>query len=68
MINLHAAAKPLMRWMYDRQAMEFIRKNKGHVLSTVTVEIYMSYLGLEPLLAHGDTRQAFGLEYLIFHQ
>jgi hypothetical protein len=42
-INLHAVAKPLMRWMYHCQALEFIRKNKGHALSTATVEIYMSY-------------------------
>jgi hypothetical protein len=30
--------------------------------------VQMSYLGLRPLLAHGSTRQAFGLEYSIFHQ
>jgi hypothetical protein len=43
-INLHAAAKRLIKLMYHRQALEFIRKNKGYILSTATVEIYMSYL------------------------
>jgi hypothetical protein len=42
-INLHAAAKPLLRFMHQRQALEFIRKNKDTPLST-TVDIYMSYL------------------------
>jgi hypothetical protein len=42
-INLHAAAKPLMRFMYRRQALEFIRKNKGTRLSTTLLEIYSSY-------------------------
>jgi hypothetical protein len=37
-------AKPLMRWMYHRQALEFIRKNKGSPLSTEIVQIYASYL------------------------
>jgi hypothetical protein len=43
-INLHAAAKPLMKLMYHRQAKGFIRENKGRALSTEMVEIYMSYL------------------------
>jgi hypothetical protein len=43
-INLHAAAKPLMKLMYHRQAKEFIKKNKGSPLSTEMLEIYWSYL------------------------
>ncbi|KAJ7872107.1 hypothetical protein B0H13DRAFT_2553919 [Mycena leptocephala] len=42
-INLHAVAKPLMRWMYHRQALDFIRKNEDSPLSTETLEIYWSY-------------------------
>jgi hypothetical protein len=43
-INLHAAAKPLMRWMYHRQALDLFRKNEDNRLSTEIVEIYASYL------------------------
>ncbi|KAF7350415.1 hypothetical protein MVEN_01346500 [Mycena venus] len=43
-INLHAAAKPLMRRMYRRQALQLIKKNRGSPLSTTTLEIYLSYL------------------------
>ncbi|KAF7350410.1 hypothetical protein MVEN_01345800 [Mycena venus] len=43
-INLHAAAKPLMRRMYHRQALQLIKKNRGSPLSTTTLEIYLSYL------------------------
>jgi hypothetical protein len=43
-INLHAAAKPLMKWMYHRQAKEFIRKKEDSPLSAEMVEIYWSYL------------------------
>ncbi|KAF7356379.1 hypothetical protein MVEN_00970300 [Mycena venus] len=42
-INLHAAAKPLMRLMYHRQVLAFIRKNRDSPLSTPTLEIYLSY-------------------------
>jgi hypothetical protein len=37
-------AKPLMKLMYHRQALEIIRKNENKRLSTEMVEIYMSYL------------------------
>ncbi|KAF7350407.1 hypothetical protein MVEN_01345500 [Mycena venus] len=43
-INLHAAAKPLMRRIYNRQALQLIKKNRGSPLSTTTLEIYLSYL------------------------
>jgi hypothetical protein len=43
-INLHAVAKPLIKFMYHRQAKEFIKKNKGNPLSTELLEIYWSYL------------------------
>ncbi|KAJ7880380.1 armadillo-type protein [Mycena olivaceomarginata] len=42
-INLHAAAKPLMRLMYYRQALDIIRKNHGSPLTTAILETYTSY-------------------------
>ncbi|KAF7360360.1 hypothetical protein MVEN_00765700 [Mycena venus] len=42
-INLHAAAKPLMKLMYHRQVLEFIKKNRGSPLSTTALEKYSSY-------------------------
>jgi hypothetical protein len=42
-INIHAAAKPLMKLMYHRQAMGLIRKNRGSQLSIETLETYWSY-------------------------
>ncbi|KAJ6523399.1 armadillo-type protein [Mycena vulgaris] len=44
-INLHAVAKPLMRRMYHRAALDYISNNRGVSLSTETMEIYSSYLG-----------------------
>ncbi|KAF8196794.1 armadillo-type protein [Mycena galopus ATCC 62051] len=46
-INLHAAAKPLMKWMYHRQALDIIRKGRGSALSVPTLEIYSSYFPLD---------------------
>ncbi|KAJ7494180.1 armadillo-type protein [Mycena latifolia] len=43
-INLHAAAKPLMRLMYRRQALGFVKRNNGVPLAQETLEIYWSYL------------------------
>ncbi|KAJ7267721.1 hypothetical protein C8J57DRAFT_1613743 [Mycena rebaudengoi] len=43
-INLHAAAKPLMRLLYDRQVLDFIRDNWCIPLSAGNAEIYGSYL------------------------
>ncbi|KAJ6545914.1 armadillo-type protein [Mycena vulgaris] len=43
-INLHAATKPLLRHMHDRQALALIRKNRGTPLSSKDMEIYTSYL------------------------
>ncbi|KAF7356890.1 hypothetical protein MVEN_01024800 [Mycena venus] len=45
-INLHTAAKPLMKWMYYRQAVDIIKKRRGRPLSSETLEIYSSYLPL----------------------
>jgi hypothetical protein len=44
-INLHAVAKPLMKFMYHRQALalEFIGKNQDSPLSMTKLEIYSSY-------------------------
>ncbi|KAJ7232550.1 hypothetical protein C8J57DRAFT_1578874 [Mycena rebaudengoi] len=50
-INLHAAAKPLMKFLYDRQALEFIRNNRDILLSAKDAEIYGSYLSCEYISA-----------------
>ncbi|KAF7350458.1 hypothetical protein MVEN_01351300 [Mycena venus] len=42
-INLHAAAKPLMKLLYHRQALALIRKNRGKPLSGTMLDTYMSY-------------------------
>ncbi|KAF7356829.1 hypothetical protein MVEN_01018400 [Mycena venus] len=42
-INLHAASKPLMRWLYYRQATELIKKNHGSALTKTTLQTYSSY-------------------------
>ncbi|KAJ7479230.1 armadillo-type protein [Mycena latifolia] len=43
-INLHAAAKPLMKFLYHRAALDFIAGNLGNPLSTEIMDIYSSYL------------------------
>ncbi|KAF7356889.1 hypothetical protein MVEN_01024700 [Mycena venus] len=43
-INLHAAAKPLSRFLHHRQALDIIRKNQDSPLSSGTLDIYASYL------------------------
>ncbi|KAJ7494188.1 armadillo-type protein [Mycena latifolia] len=43
-INLHAAAKPLMKLMYHRQALDFMKRNNAVPLTPETLEIYLSYL------------------------
>ncbi|KAJ7850018.1 armadillo-type protein [Mycena olivaceomarginata] len=42
-INLHAAAKPLMKLMYHRQALGIIRKNRDSPLTSTILETYSSY-------------------------
>ncbi|KAJ7850009.1 armadillo-type protein [Mycena olivaceomarginata] len=42
-MNLHTAAKPLMRLMYHRQASDILRKNRGSPLTTAILETYASY-------------------------
>ncbi|KAJ7878679.1 armadillo-type protein [Mycena leptocephala] len=44
-MSIHAAAKPLIRLMYHRQATNFIDKNRGASLSPQTMDIYSRYLG-----------------------
>jgi hypothetical protein len=44
-MSIHAAAKPLIRLMYHRQATNFIEKNRGASLSPQTMDIYSRYLG-----------------------
>ncbi|KAJ7612548.1 armadillo-type protein [Roridomyces roridus] len=43
-INLHAAAKPLMKWMHHQQALGIIEKNNEVPLTAELLEIYASYL------------------------
>ncbi|KAJ7641950.1 hypothetical protein FB45DRAFT_863020 [Roridomyces roridus] len=44
-INLHTLAKPLLRLMYHRQALEYIRVNKDMPLTEAMLDILSSYLG-----------------------
>ncbi|KAJ7253799.1 hypothetical protein C8J57DRAFT_1473691 [Mycena rebaudengoi] len=46
-INLHAAAMPLMKLLYNRQASDFIRNNRDILLSEMDWEIYKSYLSCQ---------------------
>ncbi|KAJ6575959.1 armadillo-type protein [Mycena vulgaris] len=48
-INLHALAKPLMKLMYHRQALDYIAEHRdsGKPLSRGDLEIYASYLGVK---------------------
>ncbi|KAJ7479095.1 hypothetical protein FB451DRAFT_1172216 [Mycena latifolia] len=46
-IDLHAAAKPLMRFMYRRDVLAFIAKTRGSPLSRENTEIYSSYLAYD---------------------
>ncbi|KAJ7677017.1 armadillo-type protein [Mycena polygramma] len=43
-VSLHAAAKPLMRFMYNRQALNLIKNNKPGTLSSALLEVYSAYL------------------------
>ncbi|KAJ7723917.1 armadillo-type protein [Mycena metata] len=43
-LSLHAAAKPLMRLMYHRQARLFVERNTASPLSTPMIDVYLSYL------------------------
>ncbi|KAJ7496291.1 armadillo-type protein, partial [Mycena galericulata] len=49
-MNLNSAAKPLMKLMYHRQALGFIRKNRDIALSEEILEIYSSYLTFQHIL------------------
>ncbi|KAJ7926258.1 armadillo-type protein [Mycena leptocephala] len=46
-ISLHAAAKPLMSLLYQRQARGFIKSNQGTLLSKTIVDVYFSYLAFK---------------------
>ncbi|KAJ6502792.1 hypothetical protein C8R47DRAFT_216129 [Mycena vitilis] len=43
-VNLHAIAKPLMRFMYHRQALGFIKNNAHGTLSSDLLKVYSVYL------------------------
>ncbi|KAJ7214304.1 armadillo-type protein [Mycena rebaudengoi] len=43
-INIHSLAKPLIRWMYERQVLDMIRDNRGTPLSREQLEICASYI------------------------
>jgi hypothetical protein len=55
-INLHTAAKPLMRLMYDRQALEFMRNARSIPLASTDAEIYGSYLSYVAPSRHSTPR------------
>ncbi|KAJ7456235.1 hypothetical protein B0H11DRAFT_1009354 [Mycena galericulata] len=43
-ISIHAVAKPLMRFMYYRQALDYIKSYQGFEFTSPMLEIYSSYL------------------------
>ncbi|KAJ6585867.1 armadillo-type protein [Mycena capillaripes] len=43
-INIHTMAKPLIRFLYHRQAVQFIRRNAGIHLTPTVLEIFSTYL------------------------
>ncbi|KAJ6585857.1 armadillo-type protein, partial [Mycena capillaripes] len=43
-VNIHRMAKLLVRFLYHRQAMQFIRNNAGVPLTPMVLEIYSTYL------------------------
>ncbi|KAJ7491420.1 armadillo-type protein, partial [Mycena galericulata] len=43
-ISIHAAAKPLMRFMYHRQALDLIRSNRRFALTSSMLETYSAYV------------------------
>jgi hypothetical protein len=49
-MNLHAAAKPLMKLMYHQQVLVFIKDNREIPLSPTSADIYLSYLSYENLM------------------
>ncbi|KAJ7202716.1 hypothetical protein C8J57DRAFT_1735609, partial [Mycena rebaudengoi] len=64
-VNLHAAAKPLLRILYHRQALGIVESNSiGVLLDPATMDIYMAYLSSkyvssstkEVILKHLTTR------------
>ncbi|KAK7030564.1 armadillo-type protein, partial [Favolaschia claudopus] len=42
-VNLHAASKPLQKFLYHRQALNIIKKDQGKELDSETLETYASY-------------------------
>ncbi|KAJ7118085.1 hypothetical protein C8R44DRAFT_738041 [Mycena epipterygia] len=43
-LNLHAASKPLMKLLYHRQVLDFIKTNRGTPLSEESLQIFSDYL------------------------
>ncbi|KAJ6575945.1 armadillo-type protein [Mycena vulgaris] len=50
-INIHALAKPLMKLMYHRQALDYIAKHRDTLVSRENIEIYASYLRFKYVLS-----------------
>ncbi|KAJ7442406.1 hypothetical protein B0H11DRAFT_2094507, partial [Mycena galericulata] len=50
-MNLHAAAKPVVKLMYHRQVMSFIENNRNVPLSEVTMDRYTRYLAFKYIAA-----------------
>ncbi|KAJ7622434.1 hypothetical protein FB45DRAFT_1006345 [Roridomyces roridus] len=61
-INIHALAKPLMRFMYHRQALGIMEQNRDAPLSEELLEIYSSYLSsmiLEAIMCRAPRKNWF---------
>ncbi|KAJ6522653.1 armadillo-type protein [Mycena vulgaris] len=50
-INIHALAKPLMKLMYHRQALDYIAKHRDTLVSRENIEICASYLRFKYVLS-----------------
>ncbi|KAJ7079831.1 hypothetical protein C8R44DRAFT_754529 [Mycena epipterygia] len=54
-INLHAASKPLMRFLYHWAVLDFIKKNQRIPLTEETMQIYESYLAFQYVMQRTKT-------------
>lgn len=65
-IDLHAASKPLMKFLYHRQVLGFMKRNHGTPLSEETVQICSDYLAYEILRSSESlVEQSFRFKYLL---
>ncbi|KAJ7710591.1 armadillo-type protein [Mycena rosella] len=67
-ISLHAASKPLMRYMYRRQAADFIAKTQGTAFSLEQMHIYSSYLSCKYVSAFTKSIILAEIQTRIIHE